>query len=82
MKHTPKDGGPAFPRDSYKDNETGLLVQQNGMTLRDWFAGQALPELILAYTQAYGSPTSAPDEIVTEAYHFADAMLAKRKRRQ
>jgi len=34
------DGGPAFPRDSFRDGEAGLLITQNGMTLRDWFAGQ------------------------------------------
>ena len=49
---------------------------------RDAFAGQALAELILAYTQAYGSPKAAPDKIATEAYRFADAMLAERERRR
>ena len=37
------NGGPAFPRDG--------LVPNNGMTLRDWFAGQALPQAVEDYGQ-------------------------------
>ena len=32
-----KDGGPAFPAEYKADS---------GMTLRDWFAGQALPAIV------------------------------------
>jgi hypothetical protein len=51
-----------------------------GMTLRDYFAGQALAGLIQGYAVAYGSPTNAPDEIVSEAYAFADIMLNERSK--
>jgi hypothetical protein len=50
------------------------------MTLRDYFAGQALTGLIQGYAVAYGSPTNAPDEIVSEAYAFADIMLKERSK--
>ncbi len=49
-----KDGGPAFPRDSYKDSETGLIVQQNGMSLRDRIAIAALPSAV----EDYGQPAT------------------------
>lgn len=55
-------GGPAFPRSYSSDGH-------NGMTLRDWFAGQALTES----TRAYGPRVAA--EV---AYLYADAMIARR----
>jgi hypothetical protein len=47
-----------------------------GMTLRDYFAGQALPALI---AEAY-SPESYLDfdNVFRHAYEFADAMLQAR----
>ena len=80
----PYDGGPAFPqtRQQWQDSQTGgrfvAVDYTGGMTLRDWFAGQALAGLIQGYTVAYGSPTSRPQEVVREAYNYADAMLAAR----
>lgn len=63
-----KYGGPAFPH-QYKD-VCGAEWIFPGMTLRDWFAGQALP-------QAMGeSPTK--DLAATLAYQMADAMLKAR----
>jgi len=44
-----------------------------GMTLRDWFAGQALP---VSYPE-YGTTA----EIARAAYHMADAMLAERNKK-
>lgn len=60
---TPKDGGPAFPvcTDFSRVNE--------GMSLRDWFAGQALSRL--AYEMG-------ADAAAVDAYEYADAMLAER----
>ncbi len=49
-----------------------------GMTLRDWFAGQALGGLIVGSTQADGSPTGLSHEVVKKAYSYADAMLTER----
>jgi hypothetical protein len=40
------------------------------MTLRDWFAGQAMPELI-----GFGSPENG----AKVAYEWADAMLKARE---
>lgn len=71
-------GGPAFPRTVQQWNSH--LESFDGMTLRDWFAGQALPQ---AYSGCIGS---SPDEgdrwvdmVAREAYDMADAMIEARK---
>jgi len=70
-----EDGGQAFP-DHYT-NGNGYLQQHPGMTLRDWFAGQALA----------GIMAGDPDAITIQncfnaslCYQLADAMLAERAR--
>ena len=60
-------GGPAFP-----------TSQSRGMSLRDWFAGQALLALAgLAKDLFNDAPT-----VADVAYHFADAMIAARDKVQ
>jgi hypothetical protein len=62
------DGGPAFPPGD---------GSENGMSLRDYFAGQAL-------AGALADPTCdlAPIELAKIAYREADAMLAAREGKQ
>lgn len=71
QKQHDQDGGPAFPR-----SDSTYAQAQSGMTLRDWFAGQAL--------QAIPSIGCGSDlhfnEIAIEAYRLADAMLAERNK--
>lgn len=67
----------AFPRQSTP------FDRDSGMTLRDWFAGQAFGELIQLV--AKGSLDVEGDEtngqvVARSAYQFADAMLTERKR--
>ena len=71
------DGGPAFPA----CNEANVNDTM-GMTLRDYFAGQAL--LGIAATQVDDDLTIAQNAEVAAnwAYCFADAMINERKRRQ
>lgn len=59
---------PAFPR-------TYSAAGHNGMTLRDWFAGQALPQVQRAGQE---HATVTRDDIAVEAYRMADALLAAR----
>lgn len=72
-------GGAAFPRpasigNNYLTGETGVVVDpHNGMTLRDYFAGQA----IIAY-HADGNYSSFED-VVNWCYQLADKMLELRK---
>lgn len=64
------DGGPAFP---FVSN----LEEYNGMSLRDYYAGQALTGLVLACCIA-NSPLVGPGTAAKGAYEFADALLAER----
>jgi hypothetical protein len=63
---TAQDGGPAFPVPTLNAD----LQRQDGMSLRDWFAGQALVGL-----STHFDPAVAADR----AYSLADAMLAARR---
>ncbi len=71
---TINDGGPAFPRSAaFSNAERTACTEQDGMTLRDWFAGQALAGL-----------TADPDmptfhKCAEIAYACADAMLRARE---
>ena len=72
------DGGPAFARTSSNEYGDGGCYEQRGMTLRDYFAGQAL-NAYLGQDEAreYGLP-----EIASDCYRATDAMLAERDRRE
>lgn len=67
------DGGPAFPNPGYNGNWDDRR-QIEGMSLRDWFAGQALVGLI-AQTEYYGSP----NQLARNAYSIAGAMVKASK---
>jgi hypothetical protein len=57
---------------------------QKGMTLRDWFAGQALGEAISIGRAGWGRETPVDgfyESAAGLAYKFADAMLTERERR-
>jgi hypothetical protein len=71
MKEEINDGCPAFPF-SFK-NEVGQTVLQQGMSLRDWYAGMALQGLICC-SQTTGSYV----EFAEESFKYADAMIAER----
>lgn len=71
---TDRDGGPAFPwTDSPDKRET-----HQGMTLRDWFAGQALAGMLSAHIGDSPWPDRGP--LSSVAYSYADALLAERNK--
>lgn len=79
----PKDGGPAFPIPAEPGFPTDV-----GMSLRDWFAGQALAgmyscgERMLLAMAADGKSKEEKDSEATfarVAYVMADAMLKARQ---
>ena len=65
------DGGPAFPSRDRVDAAGEVECGGFGMTLRDWFAGQALAGLSSAVTRS---------DAVKWAWEIADAMIAARNK--
>jgi hypothetical protein len=66
MADSINDGGPAFPHPSGEFHSA-----DTGMSLRDWFAGQALAGVDNPWA-------SVPHELAMQSYRIADAMLAVR----
>lgn len=62
------DGGSAFPT-------SASPFANCGMSLRDWFAGQALAGILADHEY-----NPAPDVIAEDAYDIADAMIARRSK--
>ena len=74
MSEQVKDGGAAFPNPGSTD---GSLYPELGMSLRDWFAGQALAGLC-ANVAWNGLGAAGIKVRAIDAYSIADAMLAAR----
>lgn len=71
------DGGLAFP---YRETEnTGQYQNHYGMTLRDYFAGQALAGICAPLYDDESPTIWKHREFAKGAYMFADAMLAARE---
>jgi len=75
-----RDGGAAFPRRGSEGG--GNFEHQEGMSLRDYFAAQALPAVI-DFESAADSGGGArcmfsAATVAKGAYAIADAMLAER----
>jgi hypothetical protein len=70
LKRLNADGGPAFP-------DHALPHRHNGMSLRDYFAGQALT--LIGRMIRVGSPKDTPT-VARMAYEIADAMIAEREK--
>ena len=64
------DGGPAFPNEYCNSSS-------QGMSLRDYFAGQALATMDTGGYTLLGMQSAAQ-----RAYNLADAMLAERKKQK
>ena len=74
-------GGPAFPCSNEQftagNSHTGDAAP--GMTLRDWFAGQALAQIIADGYVDY-EHAGWQQRISSSAYEIADAMLVERSK--
>jgi hypothetical protein len=70
-------GGPAFPVSPELVDRLGCTHSQSdaGMSLRDWFAGQALT---IVYCRFANGSDPTPDDLALQAYAIADAMLQER----
>jgi hypothetical protein len=83
-----KDGGSAFPSTEtnreWSENAADYLPvtrPTGGMSMRDWFAGQALAGWLASYTGDLAHPATREGgaaAVATHAYFMADAMLKER----
>jgi hypothetical protein len=80
MSEQPKDGGPAFPQSDVLREDGAELCRTayGGMSLRDWFAGQALAG-ITANPATRGSGDELIGALSVSCYDIADTMLAARE---
>lgn len=71
-------GGPAFPFVQWRSPD-GMIHSDlsAGMTLRDWFAGQALQG---ALSHLVGVKDAGPEGYAKRSYEYADAMLYERSK--
>jgi hypothetical protein len=85
MSNEPKDGGLAFPTYVHPTSNDGR--EMSGMSLRDWFAGQALNGIcagLCASPEDSGDTRGGANHRISfshaakDAYTLADAMLAAR----
>jgi len=72
MSEIGHNGGPAFPITQTNPRNGVILEHWPGMSLRDWFAGQALTAALTL------SPPVLPEQIAAVAYAIADAMMVVR----
>ena len=72
---TKDNGGPAFPNPALADENFHAPYDMSGMSLRDYFAGQA----IAGFSATIGEVASPLwYKMADDAYTLADAMLAAR----
>ena len=70
MSNTNINGGPVFP------SEIGTISK--GMTLREYFAGQAISQIIAVCANDTTHGMTEADYFASRAYEIADAMLKAR----
>lgn len=79
------DGGPAFPSVttsvSGQPPQIRQVITGGGMTLRDWFAGQAMKAIIInpSQIQLKHIAIDTDTKVGIAAYAIADVMLKARK---
>jgi len=86
MSNSIKDGASAFPNTIPQESRDGRLVA-HGMSLRDWFAGQALAGLLANPSgpiqangmSGWGFTNCTIDDVAGLAVDFAGAMLKARE---
>jgi len=71
------DGGPAFPCEALANHRDTEATKFRGMSLRDWFAGQALAGLLVRYDEHPHNLAQCAEL----ACNAADAILAELKRK-
>lgn len=78
------NGGPAFPNQLQLHPYSGerILDESHGMSLRDWFAGQALIAIFSGAERNDGWDEKTAKVNAGFAYELADAMIVERQKCQ
>lgn len=76
------DGGPAFPVPSCQDANGQICWGQDGMSLRDWFAGQATEQDVQHHGGGWCEAERRTWTSEEAKYRYADAMLAAKEARK
>jgi hypothetical protein len=72
-------GGAAFPMHwSTKEANINVVLENRGMTLRDYFASKAM-QGIIASEKPGDEEFATPEMYARDAYKYADAMLKARQ---
>lgn len=72
---------PVFPHIyDVKRDEAWTDPVRPGMSLRDWFAGQALAGYIASHSHPQALNAPQDEDAAHHAYWYADAMLAAREK--
>jgi hypothetical protein len=85
MSPSHSDGGPAFPCPSFHEDPQGSWLKGfPGISIRDYFAGQALSSMncMSLSQQETAEPKRVFKEAAINAYTYADAMLVERERKR
>ncbi|MEG6305299.1 hypothetical protein UXP06_11975 [Enterobacter ludwigii] len=78
-----QNGGQAFPRQQweYDGHNNVLQYQEDGMTLRDYFAAKAMQGWLASFPAdaCHPSVSGVCDKVAKQSYELADAMLKARE---
>lgn len=76
-----ENGGQAFPRQQWEyDGQSNVLqYQEEGMTLRDYFAAKAMQAMISNPSIIDNDSDGAVNYAANASYKFADAMIRTRE---
>lgn len=87
MANNPKDGGPAFPRPYGTDEHSSPCnanQDQQGMSLRQWYAGMVLPGIVHAGMTDIDAAKAVlktglgvEDSFAIAAFAISDALIAQ-----
>jgi hypothetical protein len=80
-----KDGGPIYPEPAYiaapdEQGDRVVVMASDGMSLRDWFAGQAMIGLMSAFGEPGLRGEGWAQRVAADSYALADALLAERSK--
>lgn len=79
MKDT---SGPAFPYSGvHKGSDMNYIIDNHGMTLRDYFAAKAMTGWLASFSESDSHPfvSGKCDAVAEASYALADAMLKARE---